>query len=61
VPPVNFAILERRRGGAAILLLDESGLLMAPLVRHSWAPRGHPPVIEPKARHPEKVLVAAAI
>lgn len=34
---------------------------MAPLVRRSWAPRGHPPVIKQKARHCEKVSVAAAI
>lgn len=41
--------------------MDESGLLMAPLVRRSWAPRGHPPVIEQKARHREKVSIAAAL
>jgi DDE superfamily endonuclease len=34
---------------------------MAPLVRRSWAPRGHPQVLEQKARHREKVSVAAAI
>ncbi len=34
---------------------------MAPLVRRSWAPRGHPPAPEQKARHREKVSVAAAI
>src|SRR5207249_253526 len=31
-----------RRRGACLLLLDESGLLMAPLLRRSWALRGHP-------------------
>ena len=41
--------------------MDESGLLMAPLVRRSWAHRGHPPVIEQKADHREKVSVAAAL
>ena len=41
--------------------MDESGLLMAPLVRRSWAPRGHPSVITQKAGHREKVSVAAAL
>jgi hypothetical protein len=43
------------------VLLDESGLLMAPLVRRSWALRGQPPVLKQKARHREKVSVAAAL
>jgi transposase len=50
-----------RRRGASLLLIDESGLLMAPLVRRSWSPRGRPPVLEQKARHREKVSVAAAL
>jgi hypothetical protein len=41
--------------------MDESGLLMAPLVRRSWAPRGHPPRQEEKGGHREKVSVAAAL
>jgi hypothetical protein len=41
--------------------LDESGLLMAPLVRRSWAPAGQPPVIRPRAGHREKVSVAGAL
>ena len=32
-----------RRQGAHIALIDESGLLMAPLVRRTWAPRGQTP------------------
>lgn len=43
------------------MLIDESGLLMAPLVRRSWAPRGHPPELRQKGRHREKVSVAAAL
>jgi transposase len=50
-----------RRRGACLLLLDESGLLMAPLVRRSWAPRGQPPRQEQKVGHREKVSVAAAL
>jgi len=41
--------------------MDESGLLMAPLVRRSWARRGQPPVMKQKAGHREKVSVAAAL
>jgi transposase len=50
-----------RRRGACLLLMDESGLLMAPLLRRSWAPRGHPPESKFKAGHREKVSVAAAL
>jgi transposase len=50
-----------RRRGACLLLMDESGLLMAPLLRRSWAPRGHPPESKHKAGHREKVSVAAAL
>jgi putative transposase len=41
--------------------MDESGLLMAPLVRRSWAPQGQPPILVQQARHREKVSVAAAL
>jgi hypothetical protein len=50
-----------RRLGAWLIWLDESGLLMAPLLRRSWAPEGHPPAIKQKAGHREKVSVAAAL
>src|SRR3954447_2400339 len=50
-----------RRRHACLLLRDESGLLMAPLLRRSWAPRGHPPESKYKAGHREKVSVAAAL
>ncbi len=43
------------------MLVDESGLLMAPLVRRSWALRGQPPVLPHKAGHREKVSVAAGL
>jgi DDE superfamily endonuclease len=49
-----------RRRGAYLLLMDESGLLMAPLLRRSWALRGHPSQQKHKAGHREKVSVAAA-
>jgi len=34
---------------------------MAPLVRRSWGPKGHPPVLLQKGRHREKVSVAAGL
>jgi transposase len=50
-----------RRRGACLMLLDESGLLMAPLRRRSWSLRGHPPQSKEKAGHREKVSIAGAI
>jgi len=41
--------------------MDESGLLMAPLRRRSWALRGQPPEQPYKAGRREKVSVAAAL
>lgn len=43
------------------MLLDESGLLMAPLVRRSWALKGLPPLLQQKVGHREKVSVASAL
>jgi putative transposase len=43
------------------LLLDESGLLMAPLLRRSWALRGQPSQSRHKGGHREKVSVAATL
>lgn len=34
---------------------------MAPLVRRTWAPRGHRPVLRQRGRHREKVSLAAAL
>jgi transposase len=50
-----------RRQHAHLVLIDESGLLMAPLVRRTWAPRGQRPMLTQKTRHREKVSVAAAL
>jgi transposase len=50
-----------RRRGACLMLLDESGLLMAPLRRRSWSLRGQPPQMKHKAGHREKVSVAGAL
>jgi len=50
-----------RRQGAALVLIDESGLLMAPLVRRTWAPRGQTPALIQKSGTREKVSVLAAL
>jgi len=50
-----------RRRGACLMLLDESGLLMAPLRRRSWSLRGHPPQMKEKAGHREKVSIIGAL
>lgn len=49
-----------RRRGACLLLLDESGLLLAPR-RRSWSLRGQPPQMKQKAAHREKGSVAGAL
>jgi hypothetical protein len=46
---------------AAIVFLDESGLLMAPLVRRSWSLRGHTPVLRQRTRSHRKVSAIAAL
>ncbi len=50
-----------RRLRAHLVVLDESGLLLAPLVRRSWAPRGHTPVFYQRLRYREKVSMIAAL
>jgi hypothetical protein len=42
-------------------LIDESGLLMAPLARRTWSPRGRTPEQEQKSGTREKVSIAAAV
>jgi hypothetical protein len=42
-------------------VIDESGLLMAPLVRRTWALRGQTPELAQRGSKREKVSVAAAV
>lgn len=44
-----------------MIFVDESGLLMAPLVRRTWAPRGQTPILRQRGRHREKVSIAGAL
>lgn len=46
---------------AHLVLIDESGLLLNPLVRRSWAPRGKTPVIGGDGGHRKKVSVIGAV
>ena len=46
---------------ASLVFLDESGLLMTPLVRRSWAPKGKTPLLYQRTRHYQKVSAIAAL
>lgn len=46
---------------AHLVLIDESGLLLNPLVRRSWAPRGKTPTIGGDGGHRTKVSVIGAV
>ncbi len=48
-------------GGAQLILIDEAGALMAPLVRRTLARQGQTPIIKHRARHREKVSLIAAL
>jgi hypothetical protein len=44
-----------------LVFLDESGFLLAPLVRRTWAPSGQTPVLYQRGRHHKKVSAVAAL
>jgi hypothetical protein len=46
---------------ACLVFLDESGLLMAPFVRRSWAPRGHTPLLSQRTRTHQRLSIIAAL
>jgi hypothetical protein len=50
-----------RRQRATIVFLDESGVLLNPLVRRTLAPRGQTPILKVRGRHRQKVSVLAAL
>ena len=43
------------------MFIDESGMLMAPLDRRSWSPRGETPLFYQRTRSHQKVSVIAAL
>jgi transposase len=49
------------RLNAWLVFLDESGLLMAPLLRRTWSPCGHTPILQQTMRHHRKVSAIAAL
>ena len=49
------------RLNAGLVFIDESGLLMAPWVRRTWAPRGQTPVLYQRGRAHQKVSAIAAL
>ena len=50
-----------RRQGAYLALIDESGVMMAPLVRRTWSLRGQTPKLIQDGGRRQKVSVAAAL
>jgi putative transposase len=50
-----------QRLNASLVFVDESGLLLTPLVRRSWAPRGRTPLLYQRGRSREKVSCIAAL
>jgi hypothetical protein len=50
-----------RRLNASLVFIDESGLLLAPVVRRSWAPCGRTPILYQRGRTREKVSIIAAL
>lgn len=49
------------RLGASLVFLDESGLLMMPLVRRTWAPRGQTPLLWQRTNAYRKVSAIAVL
>lgn len=50
-----------RRLRACLAFIDESGFLMAPLLRRTWAPRGKTPILLQRGRSHKKVSAIAAL
>ena len=46
---------------ASLVFVDESALLMAPLLRRTWSPCGQQPVLLQRTRHHQKLSVIAAL
>jgi putative transposase len=46
---------------ASLVFIDESGLMMAPVVRRTWAPQGKTPILKQAGRSHKKVSVIAAL
>jgi hypothetical protein len=49
------------RLNASLVFLDESGLLLAPVVRRTWAPCGRTPILHQRAAARQKVSIIAVL
>jgi putative transposase len=49
------------RLGAHLVFIDESGLLLSPLVRRTLAPKGQTPILQHRAKDREKVSLISAL
>jgi transposase len=58
---IGRAFKKARLLKADIVFIDESGFLMAPLVRRTWAPRGKTPILLHRGRWHKKVSAIAAL
>jgi len=47
--------------GAWIVFLDESGVSLLPVVRRTWAPRGHTPILRHRLSNWKRASMAAAL
>src|SRR5207247_3955167 len=52
---------DARRRRAWIVFEDESGVSHRPVVRRTWAPRGHPPVLTHTGGNWSRLSIAAAL
>jgi len=50
-----------RRRRAHLVFIDETGFLLSPLVRRTWAPRGQTPVLRQRTRHHRRVSAIGAL
>ena len=60
-PRLAAAQKRARRRRATIVLIDQSGFLLSPLVRRTLAPIGETPELIVRGRHRQKVSVIAAL
>jgi len=60
-PGVAAHFKKAKEQEAKIILIDETGILMRPLVRRSLAPRGHPMVVRYQSKHRQKISVQGAL
>ena len=59
-PAIRGRIRKRaRRKGAYVVFVDESGFMLNPLVRRTWAPRGQTPVIKVSDPHGRISVIGA--